>query len=1186
MSEKDHSSSLNENDAISSGKSITRSIEKDFSFSGNYTAISPDSQQIVTFNPEKRELKLYDTDDLSSVKSTFTLKHVVDDNPLRWSIALSNFVCVDNENERLIALSCFGEKEFEIYDDEENDSKYSDDEEDLESGNKYHLSQTRVISATDGNEIYTSKEQIGGVVRFLDSDSDDSDQPLKNKAVIIIVNASGIYKETIYNIERKGFFSSKIDEFELPKQLSSHLRLSNDHWHNILELLHTSIIKNHFIVHSFENRQQFIEMYSLITGDLEILFKCHGSSVAPNIIYGSSIFATSQNEKILAFCRATSITLYSMENGLEITTKGLEGQGEIYKIIAINFIDNDSKLLIVLEEKKDQLDEILKRQIFVVWDLFSTFENSIRQIDYSEIINPLKMDLTYRLMNSHGKMFAVRDSGSIISVLDHKDVASIRNPPANVITKINLEKNTFDDQISIDNVSNMKFYLDSTKSTQLIISPNTIQVWKYRSKNIEKRDKRDRVLEYIWAQKNMINVQELRVGEREFVLKILVPPTKIITIHWPNNANVLEGACRSLYVLGALRAKKRSINSFGILNQIDYLIERTQRLVRKYITEYGIFRLTSIRYPIMKYLIKGHQDGLIKHILNVKINDKNCNIYIPRLYEWEDNNRTKILKSDLRHAISCVQKRKDSTVILKYLIDYYSDNAKEYNNYGWMFTVSEAIPSLYDNDLSEFVRYLFKKPCFGTTEAYTSPLHITSYDKKRGYNSEMMHSLVVKPCLASGFFYWFQTSDYDPKVYIVPLPDFTVYPRGPHPKCENYFWMLVSYFRILLWPRKKIINNTEEMSPFLRVIYEEKGDEIYRTPAIMAVLDFKWAAAPSKIVYLLEIESNIILKFVPIVYAYSGLYLITMEIMELKREGPGILYEREIVLQKSVYNSVLALTVLVLWLELILLMRYFVYPGRFIYIIKSILRHIWPFFAFMFIAIIAFGHAMFILINKDDSSLQIPTYRINDTSNSGLYSNITIYQDIDKSSRVDNYYSNLISSIEAVFFWINGRWDQLNQWDYPSVDLISILGSIILVLIFQNILIAFMNGGFEKANEESLTATFKFRAEFVAKYEALVKPSDNIPNQGFSSDLDIGKISFFDDEIFLSKVVTSKSNKKSHTNLNLKSSNESLFKDIGPTADIDERFNNLKNEFNTRFDELEQNLKTILKTLNNLNNPK
>ncbi|CAG8537035.1 2764_t:CDS:10 [Diversispora eburnea] len=953
--------------------SIISSTEKDSLFFGSCIAISPDSQQIVTFIPETREFKLYDTS-LNKHIRIFKLKSEINGKRLYWSMAISN--CVDDGgNERFIALSCFDEIRFR------DDIVHGESEEYLD----------------------TSLELIGGVIRFLDS-------PLKNKTIIIMVNALGIFKETMNHNKRKQRFfsqSSNIEQFELPQHLSIRLRLSRNHWQNSLELLHASVIKNHFVVHSFEKRQLIIEMYSLITGDLEMLFKHN----APKIIHNSPIFAVSQGERFLAFCETTCITLFFMENGLKITTKQLTDQKGIYKIIGINFIDDDSKLLIVLEEKEVK---ILKNQIFVVWDLFTTFENSIRQIDYS-----IKMNATLRLMKSDGKMFAVRDNGDIFSVLDLADsdliYPSVKVTNIDISTRdhvchaiYNMDGERFDasklakNRIIIDNVEpwhpnknyfRISVYLDSTEITQLIISSNTIQVWKYRNINTtEKLDKRcDRVLEYIWARNKAIDVRELRIREREFVLKVSVPssksytPPKSMTIHWPNNVNVLEGACRALYVL---EVKKHDVEGRENVNQIKYLIECTQRLVRKYITKYGEFRLTSIRYPIMKFLIKSYQENLINHILNTRINGKNCNIYIPRLYKWvadEDNNRS-ITKSDLHHAILCIQERGDSKVILKYLIDYYTDNTKEYNNYGWMFTVSKAIPLLYDNNLREFVQYLFQKPCFGITEAYTSPLHISPYDQRKGNNAAVMYSLVVKPCLApihntrwfffKNLFTRIETSHKNRKVYIVPLPDFT-------------------------------------------------------TPTLMAVLDFKWSAVHSKI--MLAVCSS--------VYGYTGLYLIATEFMQLKREGLyryvniynifdlGSLllplaiiivrilgYLGKIILQNSVIIPVGALTALIAWLEVLFLLRYFEVPGRFVYIIINILNTIWPFFAFMLSVVLAF--------------------------------------------------------VEAVFFWNNGRWNSY------AADAMSILGFIILVLIFQNMLIAFMKS-------KSRTAVRRYRTEFI---EALDKP--------------------------------------------------------------------------------------------------
>ncbi|CAG8588048.1 8862_t:CDS:2 [Diversispora eburnea] len=1240
--------------------SPTSTAEKDSLSFDSCIAISPDSKQIVTFCPEKSEFKLYNTSNLSSNKSIPTPENIVNNEHVCWSIAISN--CIDDGgNERLIALSCFDAKKLRRNENDENvldkvNRQYVDAEsggDNQSSGNEIEIKcspQTWVISTADGNKKNTSLESIGGVIRFLESNGGDnggnSDQ---KKTVIIMVNASGIYKETRDHIKNahggkiKKLFSQtfkvqQFEQFELPQQLS--VRLSRDHWQNSFELLHASINKNHFMVHSFKNRQQIIEMYSLITGDLEMLFKRHESSVAPNIIRGSPIFTISQNEKILAFCRGTtSITLYSMDNGLEIATKQLEGQRGIYKITAINFIDDDNKLLIVLDEKEYLRVEILKRQIFVVWDLFTTFENSIRQIDYSETTKPLKMDVTHRLMNSHGKMFAFRDSGDIISVLDHKDLVLIRNPPKKVITKIESEKLETDDNtksdhdyhviysidgeicdteknlIIINNVEpwhpnknyfRISVFLDFARRTQLIISQNTIQVWKIRSNNIiGKRDKHDRVLEYIWARKSEIKVLELRIGVREFVLKVSMPSTnssisKTTTIHWPNNVNVLEGSCRALHVL---EGKKRFIASFENVNQIEYLEECIQGLVRKHIKKYGIFRLSSVRYPIMKYLIKSSQETLIRHILNTKINKKNSNIYIPRSYKWVDKSTAEITKpgykwvdeiskSDLHHAILC-QKRGDSTVILKYLIDYYADNAKEYNNYGWLFTVSKAIILLYDHQLNELVRYLFKKPCFGITEAYTPQLRLYPYDQKEENNTL---SILKERFTRTG------ASNNDRKVYIVPLPDFTVYPNpkdldpkgpesrdpepnGPEYPIENYskyFWFLFTLFRISLWPRRKVIKKTKKMSPFLRVIHEEKGYEVYQTPTIMAVLDFKWSAARRYFIrhivmyifyaisfgitvfpYSNKGKSNAILKIGLFVYSYTGWYLIVTEIVHLKREGlyryiniysifdlgslllpplasiASTLYNDQVfIFQKSVYNSILAFTALVMWLQL----------------------------------------------------------------------------NVDKSSR---QYSHFISSIEAVFFWTNGRWNQLDEWDSYSVELISILGSIILVLIFQNMLIAFMNAAFDKANEAGHAVAYTYRAELVAEYEALEKPFDSKKDSSNNMDpygilslqkkatintLDsidsqsgiIDRISFIDEEIFQFKVTSSKLNKKSLRNWE-SNKNKPLSDEPGPTANVDDqsslqvKFNIMENEFKdfkTKFDELDQNLKELLKNLNNLNNSK
>ena len=89
-------------------------------------------------------------------------------------------------------------------------------------------------------------------------------------------------------------------------------------------------------------------------------------------------------------------------------------------------------------------------------------------------------------------------------------------------------------------------------------------------------------------------------------------------------------------------------------------------------------------------------------------------------------------------------------------------------------------------------------------------------------------------------------------------------------------------------------------------------------------------------------------------------------------------------------------------------------------------------------------------INPNGSS-----FKVSDTNAVDL--SYKIDQTIDVNSRSDNYYVNFIKSVESVFFWTGGRWDQLEQWsDFWPVDVFSIIGSILLVTILQNMLIAIM----------------------------------------------------------------------------------------------------------------------------------
>ena len=70
--------------------------------------------------------------------------------------------------------------------------------------------------------------------------------------------------------------------------------------------------------------------------------------------------------------------------------------------------------------------------------------------------------------------------------------------------------------------------------------------------------------------------------------------------------------------------------------------------------------------------------------------------------------------------------------------------------------------------------------------------------------------------------------------------------------------------------------------------------------------------------------------------------------------------------------------------------------------------------------------------------------------------NITLQADFNPTSRTDNPFSNFYTAIEASYFWISGDWVQRDHFDSWPVEVFSLLASIFLVIILQNMMIAFM----------------------------------------------------------------------------------------------------------------------------------
>ncbi|GBB91622.1 hypothetical protein RclHR1_00190035 [Rhizophagus clarus] len=1171
-----------------------------------YIAISPDGTQIATLNIATYQLKLCRSDNISkfttlnynNFKNAYTPAVV-------WSLSVSNEITLDDKTtDVLIAVSCF--------DDEFN-------------GADSTIKHTWVISSAQQARISSSINDMGGIIKFLDYESSVCD-----KTDLVLVNAYGISKFSIpheklntmigenYDPGWFNFFSDKlVENFNLPNKLLSNTEISSF-------FIQQSLVKGRFVVESYKNKVQTVEMYNLKTTLLENTFQKSEENAASVLGRGHSCYAISNNESLFAYCRgANSISIYLMENSLEVTTKKFNESN--IQILFFDFIKNDEKLLIVIEEERynEDTSEIESTPIIVVWDLFNSSDNCVRRINDTFSLFPKTSERHQKLANSSGCLITIADDGNINPLLEDSEIVKLLEPVNSIMrNEIQFNKSNSSSSTAIANNTSTSYhsiydvygkyldskyenkiiirnpepwilnnktyertsvYLDDNKTIQLFIGESTVQVWRKRksgtSSTKSSLTSSTRVLEFIWTNtyNRPMKIQSLEVGHNEFSLVLYIPsknslsePGDKVTLEWPEKVNTPVRACEALEFFNKKKGQpldpKRQ-------HQFDDLIQQTEHIVKKYLTKsHGLWRMLDIRFDIMTNLIRGNCTYIIKIILFSVKDGKNNYLHIPRRYFWGGQN---VKETDLEIAVACTKGgyRKD-TIIVKYLLEYYSNNALSSPN--WMFTVAKAIPVLYEYNLEFYVKELFQKPCFGASEVFLDQSKIRVKDMDRS-NHKDVHALNVKLGLTKkkGERNFLSKSIVEGKqsgekiitdivnkttsapnsslinqVYMVPLPDFTVYPEKFEDKREEYWKIPFKFLKLLFWPRGHVIKKKHQLSSFLRMIREDNNAEIYDNPSMAAVIDFKWNAARNHflrhaLIYVAfallfaiingaikgasdKITSDWGALIIFVAFYWLGFYLLNTERIQLKYEKwkryfglynffdlisvifPLVmtslnLYYSNIIPDNfdnltqdqkepfvkdyrifTIFNS---FAVLIMWLELFLLLRYFERSGAYIYIIVNILKQIIPFLIFILVVVLGFGHAMFVLLNDTEGIGIDPngsSFTISDENGQTLP--YTVDQKFDVKSISDNYFTNFVKSVESVFFWTGGRWDQLEQWNFWPVDVYSIIASILLVTILQNMLIAIMTGAYEDAKEIGRHAVLEYRAELIEDYETIEKP--------------------------------------------------------------------------------------------------
>ncbi|CAG8467261.1 6843_t:CDS:10 [Funneliformis mosseae] len=98
-------------------------------------------------------------------------------------------------------------------------------------------------------------------------------------------------------------------------------------------------------------------------------------------------------------------------------------------------------------------------------------------------------------------------------------------------------------------------------------------------------------------------------------------------------------------------------------------------------------------------------------------------------------------------------------------------------------------------------------------------------------------------------------------------------------------------------------------------------------------------------------------------------------------------------------------------------------------------------------------------------------------------SNSTISEGTTNSS--DNPFSTFPTTLDAAYFWTNGNWIQRELFKSWSVEIFTIITSLLIVIILQNMLIAIMGNVYESAADKSKQAVLKYKAIQISDYDKL-----------------------------------------------------------------------------------------------------
>ncbi|CAG8586203.1 2807_t:CDS:10 [Funneliformis caledonium] len=911
--------------------------------------------------------------------------------------------------------------------------------------------------------IKSNFNRLSGICKFVEAmnpeefENDvESDYILKK---FLLLNHNGIYSFK-YNKKNKSF--NDVEKFNYPDIVTkefnalhdspdmNEIKVTQESIQDYMNLILSHINKKYFLVEV----NKVLEVHDLTEMRLKTSVKSIYNNKYNNYKYKKVYSIDKQKLQICISLGPQTIGIFLMEHGSEIAIKTFEK----INILLIEFINSDEKLLLIGSDTKNNND--LK---IIIWDIYDT--DNVETIALKKLTTE---HLSTCLASTSGNLLQVNDEGKVTSILkmietitnklknnnsensDFKEYILNNKEPSpskklgnhtiyfyeNYVNDNNFEPAVKEPEPWVTKqYEKISFYLynNHLEVLQLIVGMSTIQIWhQFHDKNNEKKNLPNEgkpFLEFIWTNgipENQENeYHKLHISNVRFGSKFFR-----LEVYWYEKE--MNNQLNEEYRLSKEIITEKMKNMEDIKGM----------KIKKKIIEWNDINENAkgIRYACEALeSLNMHAKSLTSYDKTHKYNEmvKYINHIVWR-YTAKRPQRYRLL--DVRYRI------------MKNLILGNCNHLIHYLLFG--FSMDLYIPKHYKPNDAMIVTYIleyyvlyaddFVSLLKTVSDAYFL-LNILKYEECTRMLKNEWHTFEKDSSKDSKTLF----EQFQLLISKLKSPDYDIKSSRLNKVQRNsdYTLILKHILLFLFIPRWYKTNQDES-----NLIPYEDIDDMFDLPVIEKTIQHRWPSANSYVFFLFLRFFTFGLCFMFISFVYIG------ELGEISAKG----------LEYFIYLLIGIFYYLAIYLLITELMQ-LTHHGFIKYL--SIVFN-W----FDLLSIVIPVAVMTAILIKSSKGFGSPEAKDLNLIVGISYSILIIWIQLI-------LYFRLIPI--AAYFWTNSNWIQRDLYTSWSVEIFTIIASILIVIILQNMLIAIMGNVYESAAAKSKQAVLKYKAIQISDYEDL-----------------------------------------------------------------------------------------------------